>query len=490
MVKNAKDPTCTEKGYSGDQVCTVCGQTVAKGNEIDALGHKTELKNTKAPTCDEEGYTGDQVCSVCGEIVVKGEVIPAEGHELVIRGAKDATCSAEGYTGDAYCKVCGKLVTKGEAIAKLPHTWGEWKEVKAATEDTEGEETHTCTVCGATESRAIEKLNHVHQMTAVAKVEPTCETAGAEAYWKCDKCGKLFSDAEGKNVIEAPVAISALGHDWGEGVVTKAATCTEEGVMTFTCKHDSTHTKTEAIEKIAHTLVKHDAKAPTATEAGNIEYWECSVCHKLFADAEGKTEIKLEDTVIAPTGEKKCDGGANCPSIILTDVDRSATSWYHEAVDWAFVNNITKGTSTTKFSPNAECTREQMVTFLWRAMNMPKATITSCPFTDVNPGAYSYAAILWAYENEIINGTAKDKFSPSAPVTREQVVTILWRLAKSPSVEGKMPFSDVNAGYSFDAIRWAAANNVTTGYPDGTFRPTKSVSRAEIVTLLYRYLVP
>ena len=148
---------------------------------------------------------------------------------------------------------------------------------------------------------------------------------------------------------------------------------------------------------------------------------------------------------------------------------------------------ITTGTTKTTFSPNAECTREQMVTFLWRALGEPKATITTCPFTDVKADDYSYAAILWAYENEVVNGTAKDKFSPRDPVTREQVVTILWRLAEKPATEGTMPFPDVKAGYSYDAIKWAAANNVATGYQDGTFAPTKAVTRAEIVTLLFRY---
>ena len=328
VVKNAKDPTCTEKGYSGDQVCTVCGNTVAKGNEIDALGHKTELKNVKAPTCDEEGYTGDQVCSVCGETVVKGEAIPAEGHELVIRGAKDATCSAEGYTGDAYCKVCGKLVTKGEAIAKLPHTWGEWVQTKAPTEFDEGEETHTCTVCGATETRAVNPLGHNHVMKAVAAQAATCTEDGFEAYWVCEGCHKLFSDAEGANEIEAPVVVKALGHDT-ELKDAKEATCTEKGYTgDLVCKvcHEVVQKGTE-IDMIAHTLVKHDAKAPTETEPGNIEYWECSVCHKLFADAKGEKEIKLEDTVLDPVKPEKCDGGANCPSIELTDVDRRPTSW-------------------------------------------------------------------------------------------------------------------------------------------------------------------
>ena len=318
------------------------------------------------------------------------------------------------------------------------------------------------------------------------------EYVKAFSKWK-DKCPddlKLLMGIEFGYQTHTAEVIDKIAHDT-ELKDAKEATCTEKGYTgDLVCKvcHEVVQKGTE-IDMIAHTLVKHDAKAPTETEPGNIEYWECSVCHKLFADAKGEKEIKLEDTVLDPVKPEKCDGGANCPSIELTDVDRRPTSWYHEAVDWAVTHKpaVTTGTTKTTFSPNAECTREQMVTFLWRALGEPKATITSCPFTDVKASDYSYAAILWAYENEIVNGTAKDKFSPTDPVTREQVVTILWRLAEKPATEGTMPFPDVKAGYSYDAIKWAAANNVTTGYPDGTFAPTKTVTRAEIVTLLYRY---
>jgi hypothetical protein len=340
-------------------------------------------------------------------------------------------------------------------------------------------ETRPCSVCGETESRTIPVLTHVHHLSAVARIAPTCEHAGAEAHWKCTGCGRLFSDADGSHEIDKVVVIPALGHDWDEGVITRAPSCTKPGIMTCTCKRDAAHQRTEEIPAVGHTLIRHNAKEPTETESGCITYWECSVCSRLFQDAAGRGEITAEDIVLAPV---------KCPSAAFTDVDHSAKSWYHEAVDWAVVNSITTGTSAAAFSPTAACTREQMVTFLWRAVNEPKANRTSCPFTDVNAGDYSWNAILWAYENGIVKGTAADKFSPKVPVTREQVVTILWRLAQEPAAEGGMPFPDVKAGYAFDAIRWAAQEGVSTGYEDGTFRPTKAVTRAEIVTLLRRAL--
>ena len=98
---NAKAATCTEDGYTGDEVCTVCQEVVKKGEVIPATGHKTELVGAKAATCTEDGYTGDEVCTVCGETVKKGEVIPALGHKTQLVGAKAATCTEDGYTGTA-----------------------------------------------------------------------------------------------------------------------------------------------------------------------------------------------------------------------------------------------------------------------------------------------------------------------------------------------------------------------------------------------------
>ena len=150
QLVGAKAATCTEDGYTGDEVCTVCGETVKKGEVIPALGHKTQLVGAKAATCTEDGYTGDEVCTVCQEIVKKGEVIPALGHKTQLVGAKAATCTEDGYTGDEVCTVCGETVKKGEVIPATGHkTQLVGAKAAACTEDGyTGDE--VCTVCGET----------------------------------------------------------------------------------------------------------------------------------------------------------------------------------------------------------------------------------------------------------------------------------------------------------------------------------------------------
>ena len=135
QLVGAKAATCTEDGYTGDEVCTVCGETVKKGEVIPAPGHKTQLVGAKAATCTEDGYTGDEVCTVCGETVKKGEVIPAPGHKTQLVGAKAATCTEDGYTGDEVCTVCQEVVKKGEVIPATGHDYKDGK----------------CTNCGETD---------------------------------------------------------------------------------------------------------------------------------------------------------------------------------------------------------------------------------------------------------------------------------------------------------------------------------------------------
>ena len=136
------------------------------------------------------------------------------------------------------------------------------------------------------------------------------------------------------------------------------------------------------------------------------------------------TEAPTEPTV-EPTKEP-CDGGENCPSIQLTDVDRSAKSWYHEAVDWAFVEGITTGTGKNTFSPDAKVTREQAVTFMWRAAGSEQVSGGE-PFADVDAGDYSAAAVAWAVANEITDGVSETRFAPENECTRGQIVTFLYR---------------------------------------------------------------
>ena len=103
--------------------------------------------------------------------------------------------------------------------------------------------------------------------------------------------------------------------------------------------------------------------------------------------------------------------------------------YYEKAVLWAVEEGITNGTSTTTFSPDANCTRAQIVTFLWRAAGQPEPKTTARPFNDVSPGMYYEKAVLWAVEEGITNGTSTTTFSPDDNCTRAQIVTFLYRAA-------------------------------------------------------------
>ena len=175
----------------------------------------------------------------------------------------------------------------------------------------------------------------------------------------------------------------------------------------------------------------------------------------------------------------------NAATGFFQDVPRG--EYYTEPVGWALRKGITNGTSSVDFSPMADCTRGQVVTFLWRAAGEPKPTSTRNPFSDVKPSDYYYNAVLWAVEKGITNGTSPTTFSPNSPCTRGQVVTFLWRYAGMPKTSGSNPFSDVKTGeYYYDAVLWASGKNVTNGTSPTTFSPNNTCTRGQIVTFLYR----
>ena len=188
-------------------------------------------------------------------------------------------------------------------------------------------------------------------------------------------------------------------------------------------------------------------------------------------------------------GEPKlpCSGGDNCPGKAFTDMPAKG-NWAHDAIDWAVVKEITSGTSATKFSPKNGCTRGQVVTFLWRAAGQPKAKSKNSPFTDIKSDAFYYDAVLWAVENGITAGTSKTKFSPNATCTRGQIVTFLWRFEGMPASISTVPqFEDVKPGAFYEkAVLWAAETSVTTGTSASKFSPNTTCNRAQVVTFLYR----
>ena len=168
-------------------------------------------------------------------------------------------------------------------------------------------------------------------------------------------------------------------------------------------------------------------------------------------------------------------------------VDVPSGSYYEDAVDLAVANGITTGTDAAHFSPDGICTRAQAVTFLWRAAGRPAPESRTMPFTDVPADSYYYDAVLWAVENGITKGTSSTTFSPDDTCTRAQIVTFLWRSEQSPAAGSSNPFTDVSAdAYYADAVLWAVKEAITTGTTRTTFSPDAECTRAQIVAFLWR----
>jgi len=170
-------------------------------------------------------------------------------------------------------------------------------------------------------------------------------------------------------------------------------------------------------------------------------------------------------------------------------VDVKEDAYYFDAALWAAEKGITTGTSADTFSPNADCTRAQIVTFLWRAAGSPAPKSEINPFADLSTDAYYYSAVLWAVEQGITNGTSADAFSPDAVCTRAQTVTFLYRAAGSPEAGAANSFTDVNHdSYYTSAVDWAVDEGVTAGTSNSTFSPNADCTRGQIVTFLYRWM--
>ena len=306
FIPSVTKPTCLTEGFT-TYTCS-CGECYTKAY-ISAVGHKTQLQNAKAVGCLTGGYTGDEVCTVCGKVFKQGSVIFALGHDPQSVRVKAPTCTEGGYTGDLICTRCGDMTQTGTTVA-------------------------------------------------------------------------------------------ATGHKFFGGV--------------------------------------------------------CSVCGAKSAEA-------------APE---------------FDDVKPGA--FYFDAVQWAVENGITNGTGKNTFSPNDVCSRYQIVMFLWRAAGQPEAK-AAVSFADVKPGDIFYEAVQWAVERGITKGTSSTSFSPFAPCTRGQIVTFLYRSAGSPKVSGACDFSDIPAdSFCHDAVIWASTEGITNGTRAGRFSPNEGCTRAQVVTFLYR----
>ena len=277
-VINKKDATCTEDGYTGDTVCTICGQKITKGETIQAKGHTEVIDPAVEPTCTEPGKTEGKHCSVCNEVLVAQEVIPATGHKEETVPGKPATCTEKGLTDGTKCSVCGDVLTPQTEIPAAGHKWGEGEITTTPTCLNDGVKTFTCTVCSATKTEAIDATGHTP--VDVAEQPATCTEAGHTAGTKCSVCDAILSGME---------EIPATGHT---GVIdaAKAPTCTETGLTEG--KHCSVCNTVlvaqEVISAKGHTEVIDPAVAPTCTEPGKTEGKHCSVCNAVIV---AQTEI-------------------------------------------------------------------------------------------------------------------------------------------------------------------------------------------------------
>ncbi len=213
------------------------------------------------------------------------------------------------------------------------------------------------------------------------------------------------------------------------------------------------------------TVTDKDGKDVALTKKSDTEY--------TFVMPAGKVEI-------TPSFVKQAEE----PSRVFVDVKTG--DYFYDAVLWAVGKGITNGTSAETFSPEDPCTRAQIVTFLWRAAGSPVVNY-AMDLSDVAGDAYYAEAVRWALSEGITTGTSDHTFSPDAVCTREQAVTFLWRAAGSPAVSGESAFEDVGAdAYYARAVAWAAQNGVTNGISQALFGTGSDCTRAQIVTFLYR----
>ena len=308
-------------------------------------------------------------------------------------------------------------------------------------------------------------------------------TTTTKAVYTYDSQGNLASSTSNSTNAEGKLEFSSdLRWTWSQdGKLSK---------QTLTMKYADDEGGIDTTEQFAN-LTYDSAGRIAAVESANLRY--VYTYDEAGNNTKVQIIGLWEDGQEEETGEftftyEPIDTGTE-PQPATGFVDVPADAYYKDAVDWAVAKDVTAGTSATTFSPNRPCTRAQVVTFLWRAMGEPAAQ-SAGTFTDVSADSYYAKAVDWAVEKGITAGTSKTAFSPDQPCTRAQVVTFLWRAMDKPQeMNGADLFTDVPAdSYFFQAVQWAVNHEVTEGTSKTTFSPNQSCTRAQVVTFLYRAL--
>ena len=335
---------------------------------------------------------------------------------------------------DTICSNCGEVISTRELPPTGAHVWGNGVVTTAPTETTPGVRTFTCTVCGDIREETIPATG-THDYRFTKTVAPTCTDGGYDLY-TCSGCGAT----ERRNLTDA------AGHKWDGGTVTTAPTETTPGVRTFTC----------------------------------------TVC--------GQTRTEA----IPATGASTCTGGPSCPSYGLHDV-AGPGHWAHKGIDYCVRNRLMSGVGAGTFSPGTACTRAQIVKILYnRSGNQVDYSYYYLPFTDVAPGAWYYNAVAWAYYNDVTSGTSATMFTPDAAITRQQLVTFLYRytVKYAPEFTGNaapisaFPDAGSVANWAYAAMSWAVGNGLIVGNAHNGLDyldPNGSATRAQTATIIMRY---
>ena len=484
--KVTTEPTCTAAGVK-TYTCSKCGNT--KTEELPALGHIDENKDE---LCDRCGAKLGEDPKPTGNKYVKAASLK-DGDEVVLYNPAQGKALSKEIVA-TYYKV-GTAVTPTDGVLETSDTAIVWTVAADGTGfNLINDEGKKLSIEGTFSSIPYDKEND-------AWTVQTAATAGC--VYVVNENGKYISWSSKGNFAaytfdatkEADYALELYVkstdaphvHTWDEGKVTTEPTCTKAGVKTYTCTVCK-ETKTEAIAALGHKW--DDGKVttePTCTEAG-VKTYTCTVCK------ETKTEAVAALGHVDADKDNKCDRcgeklGEDPKPTYSDFTDLDPNGWYHDGVNYMIENGMMNGVGNGMFEPNGSVTRAMLVTILYRQAGSPKVTGDN-PFEDVAAGKYYTDAVIWAFQNGIVNGTTPTTFEPEEPVTREQIATILYRREGTPEVKQDLSaFVDTDqvSSYAHAAMQWAVAKGVIKG--DGNRLNAKGdATRAEIATMLMRYL--
>ena len=403
-----------------------------------------EIPDSRASHADTNS---DNKCDVCGYDMTAAHTHTYDQEVATPEHLKtEATCTSPAvYYKSCTCGANGtETFTSGSALG---HDYAaEWS--SDATNHW-----HACTRCGDKTDNAA----HVSSGPATATTPETCTV-----------CGYVITPATGGG------SSSGSGGGGGSSVTTYAITVKDAK------NGDVSANRKSASKGTTITLTVAPDKGYVLDDITVLDSKDKEI---KLTEKGGKFTFTMPASKVTVQATFK----AEAPVIDHPFTDVPEGSYYEDAVIWAVDKGITGGTSATTFTPDGICTRAQAVTFLWRAAGSPAPKSSAMPFTDVKAGSYYYDAVLWAVEQGITKGTSDTAFSPNASCTRAQIVTFLWRANGSPAVSGNSAFTDVAAdAYYAAAVTWAEKNGVTGGIGNGLFGSGNNCTRAQIVTFLYR----